>query len=347
MKAPFPAPIYRAGSNSYEIDNCLPQITAQDKGKIELHAQSKGHYPGKRMNSKVLPGLSSIGYWNCRRDQDWGLQPHRNEGVEIVFLETGSMGFEVDGKRHELHADHLTITRPWQLHRHGDPFIGRGRLSWIILDVGVRRPNQEWNWPDWLVLSRKDLAELTAKLRLGEKSVWTVSTEIRVVFREIAHCVSNWDNGRMTSRLAVAVNRLFVELHEVVTAQSPENPSEWALRRHTVDLFLRDLAESAASCSEAWTLESMAAHCGMGITSLSKYCRELVNNGPVAYLGMCRLEHAARKLRESRRTSITEIALEAGFNSSQYFATAFLRRFGMSPGVYRSLGDHAGRGPQP
>ena len=337
MNLKFPPPIYHVGADSYEIDDCQPQIEAQREGKIELHALSKGHYPGMRMNSKIMPGLSSVGYWNCRRNQDWGLRPHRNEGIEIVYLQTGSTGFEVDGDRHALKSGHLTITRPWQLHRLGNPNIGHSRLSWMILDVGVRRPDEEWKWPEWLILSQRDLSELTGKLRLGENAVWTASTEIRVAFREISHCVADWGDGLMESRLAVAVNRLLLGVHRVVVEQQMENLPELITPRYTVDLFLRDLSENPASCSLPWTLQSMATHCGMGITSLSKFCGELVNNGPVAYLGMCRLEHAAKGLRENQRTSVTDIAMGAGFNSSQYFATAFQRRFGMAPRAYRLL----------
>jgi AraC family L-rhamnose operon regulatory protein RhaS len=335
MKSTSPAPIYQSGVDAYRIDDCEAQLAAQREGKIELHALSKGHYPGKRMNSKILPGLNSVGFWNSRRHQDWGLRAHRNEGVEIVLLETGAMGFEVDGEHHELHAGNLTITRPWQLHRLGDPCIGRGRLAWIILDVGVRRPNQEWNWPDWLVLSRKDLSELSRKLRLGHQAVWTSTSEIREAFRELSRCVAAYGHACVESRLAVAVNRLLVEVLALIPAQQAEERPELASRRHTVELFLRDLAENPASCSESWTIENMAAHCGMGVTSLAKYSRELVNNGPISYLGLCRLEHAARELVTNQRVSVTEVAMAIGFNSSQYFATAFQRRFGVTPGEYR------------
>jgi len=339
MPSSVRAPIYHFGADSYRIDDCLPQIRAQEEGKIEMHALSSGHYPGKRMKSKDLAGLSSVGCWDCRRDQDWGLQPHRNEGIEIVFLETGAMGFEVDGESHPLHAGQLTITRPWQLHRLGDPYIGRGRLCWLILDVGVRRPNQDWKWPDWLVLSPKDLAELSRRLRLGNRSVWTAGAGVREVFREISRCVVDWGSEeRLRSRLAVGVNRLLVELLDTIADEPADELPDLAIRRHTVELFLRDLADNPASCAKAWTLESMAAHCGMGITSLSKYSRELVNEGPVAYLSMCRLKHAARDLLEKPRISVTDIALGVGFNSSQYFATSFLKRFGITPSEYRKRG---------
>lgn len=332
----FPAPIYRSDSEQYEIDTCAPQIEAIETGKIELHAISKGHYPGKRMKSNILPGLVNIGFWNCRRAQDWGLNSHRNEGLEIVFLETGGMGFEVDGQIHQLQAGNLTITRPWQLHRLGDPHIGRGRLFWLIFDVGVRRPDQDWKWPSWIVLSPEDLAELTRKLRHGEQSVWMANPRIHDAFKQMGESVLAWPDARTTSRLAVAVNRLMVELLDVLTEQQTDESAQLASRRRTVEFFLNDLARNPASSAEAWTLHTMAKHCGMGITTMTKYCRELVNNGPMAFLNQCRLEHAARVLRHEPALSITEIAMRSGFNSSQYFATSFRKRYRMTPISYRN-----------
>ena len=107
-------------------------------------------------------------------------------------------------------------------------------------------------------------------------------------------------------------------------------------RRRTVELFLNDLLENPASCAEPWSLEGIAAQCGMGVTAMAKYCKQLVNIGPMAYLNQCRLEHAARALRESPGISVTEIAMRFGFNSSQYFATLFRKRHQMTPVQYRA-----------
>jgi AraC-like DNA-binding protein len=88
--------------------------------------------------------------------------------------------------------------------------------------------------------------------------------------------------------------------------------------------------------AQPWTLQQMARHCGMGITTFSQYCRELVNTGPVDYLNQCRLNRAACEILESPARPITEIAFTNGFNSSQYFATAFRKRFKTTPRDYRS-----------
>lgn len=331
----FPSPIYQNESDRYEIDTCEAQFKAMRQGKIELRALSKGHYPGTRINLNILPGLTNVGYWNSRRMQDWGLEAHRNEGLELAFLETGELGFEVDGGKHALHAGQMTVTRPWQLHRLGNPHIGRGRLSWMILDVGVWRPNQEWVWPEWVVLSARDKEELSRKLRQGERSVWVANAAMRQVFRDMAECVVGWKNQRMESRLTVVINRALVELLEMLASQKTVESPELMTRRRTVELFLKDLATNPLSSAMPWSLAEMAEQCGMGVTAMSKYCRELVNNGPMHYLNMCRLDHAASLLRADSDSSITDVALAAGFNSSQYFATCFRRRYQTTPVAYR------------
>jgi AraC family L-rhamnose operon regulatory protein RhaS len=289
------------------------------------------------MNPSVLPGLTTVGFWSCQGEQDWGLDPHRNEGLEIVFLETGGMGFEVNGRTHMLNAGNLTVTRPWQLHKLGDPNIGQGRLYWVVLDVGVRRPNQDWRWPDWVVLSKADLTDLTRKLRRGEQAVWMANPRMREIFRDVAECVIHWEEPRVQSRLTVTVNRLLVELLDILTEQQLEESPELTSRRRTVELFLKDLAENPMSAAEPWILPEMAAQCGMGVTAMAKYCLELVNSGPMAYLNLCRLKHAARMLHDYPQKTVTEVAMICGFNSSQYFATVFRKRYQMTPKAYRAV----------
>lgn len=335
------APIYRGRRSRFEIDSCAPQSAAVRGGKIQMHALSKGHYPGVVLRPDQLPGIASIGFWNGVGTQDWGLESHRNEGLEICFLETGTMAFSAEAKNFELSSGHITITRPWQLHKLGAPNIGPGKLHWLILDVRVRRPNQDWRWPRWVTLTADDKAELTRKLRHNENAVWQSSPEIATAFRNLSQGVLHWPQPHTESRMLVWLNLLLAGILTALSEQETHQNPELTSRRRTVELFLRDLAANAASSSQPWTLGKMAEHCGMGITAFSKYGRELVNNGPMEYLNHCRLDHAARQLRQDPARPITEIAFQHGFNSSQYFATVFRQRFQQSPGVWRKA--RAGR----
>lgn len=331
MEQPPLKPIYQERRKQYQIDSCEPQLRAVQQGKIQLHALTKGHYPGAMLSDEILPGLNSIGFWDGAGPQDWGLDEHRNEGVEITFLETGKMGFMVDGRWFELGPGRLTITRPWQLHKLGNPNIGPGRMHWLILDVGVRRPNQDWRWPDWLMLTREDLAVLTRKLRYNERPVWKATPEIAQTFQRISQGILEWQQPHAVSRMIINLNQLLVSILDALTAQQADENPELISRRRTVELFLHDLAEHPASAAGEWTLDQMAKQCGMGVTAFSKYARELVNTGPMEFLSQCRLDRAARQLREHPDRSVTDVAFANGFNSSQYFATCFRRRFRMTP----------------
>lgn len=324
-------PTYQTRHERYEIDRCEPQNRAVREGKIELYALSKGHYPGTPVPENVLPGLSSIGFWNAGAAQDWGLDSHRNEGIEISFLETGTMVFTADQKKFNLRAGHFTITRPWQLHKLGEPNIGPGRVHWLILDVNVRRPHQNWRWPKWVILTKDDLAELTRKLRTNENPVWNSTPAIAHSFRELARNVEAWDQPHSVSRLAVYANQLLVGILDALSKQQHSENEQLTTHRRTIELFLRDLEQGRVDVSHPWSLDQMAKQCGMGVTAFSKYCREIVNSGPVEFLNHCRLNVAARKLREGNGLSITDVAFACGFNSSQYFATCFRQRFQISP----------------
>lgn len=329
------SPVYRDRRTTYGIDTCAPQRRAIADGKIGFHALARGSYPGTPIPRAVLPGLSSVGTIDARGEQDWGFEPHRNEGIEIVLLETGHMPLIVDDRSYPLKAGSVTVTRPWQLHSMGDPTLGTGLLHWLIIDVGVRHPNQPWRWPAWVMLDPADIRELTDKLRLNENPAWKTTPDLTHSFREIADCVRQYRGKGTLSRLTIHLNHLLLSLLEALRTQSKQDYPELITRERTVDLFLKELAATPEALRHPWTLESMAGHCGMKTTAFTTHCRRLTNLSAVDYLNRCRLEWAARRLRQEPTVPVTSIALDCGFNTSQYFATRFQKRYGCTPRDYR------------
>jgi AraC family L-rhamnose operon regulatory protein RhaS len=301
-------PIYQAQKRTYVVDTCEPQRRAIDEGKIEFHALTHGHYPGERLKRGTLSGVSSMGYWDAVGPQDWGLEAHRNEGIEIVLLETGGMPFSVDKSRYDLTAGDLTITRPWQLHRLGSPDIGPGRLHWVIFDVGVRRPDQAWRWPSWVSITPEDLDELTTLLRHNETPVWRSTPAARCAFGRIAEAIKDRDTPNRISRIQVELSVLLLEILQMLRSQGGEGDPGLTSAQRTVALFLEDLEHNPASLARQWTLKEMAEHCGMKVTAFTKYCRKITNTSPAKYLARCRLNRAAHLLANEPQITITRIA---------------------------------------
>ena len=330
-------PIFRDGPDTYHADRCRPLVEAANHGAVRLVSLVRGHYPGRELPANCLPGVKTVGFWDATTEQDWGLDWHRNEGIEITYLETGSLAFAADQSTYRLHAGDVTVTRPWQRHCVGNPNVSAGRLHWLILDLGVRRPNQEWKWPSWVVLCKQDLSDLTNLLRHNEHPVWKSSTEIRECFSQLGRTVERVREGDTPSRLTVKVNELFVLLLELLKEQSLRLEESLSTSRRTVELFLADLRGYREHLAEEWTVEKMAQSCGLGVTRFIHYTKEIVNMTPLQYLGFCRLRAASSMLREAPGMNITAVALACGFSSGQYFANKFRQLYGHSPREHRRI----------
>lgn len=329
-------PIYQEQGATYQPDTCLPVRRAAESGQLWHKALVRGHYPGIRLPPKALPGVKVVGCWNAAHRQDWGLDWHRNEGVELTFLESGKLGFAVEGHESHLQAGDMTVTRPWQRHRVGDPEVGAGRLHFLILDVGVRRPHQAWRWPPWIVLTSADLRQLTDILRHNEQPVWRATAEVARTFVRIGATVEADHEGSSVSGLAVHINHLFLALLEMFRHEQVRLDESLSSTRRTVELFWGDLCGNEGHLAMEWTVRGMARRCGMGVTNFIHHSKQLVNMTPMQYLSHCRLDMAARLLKERRDRSITDIAMGCGFASSQYFATLFRRNFGVTPRAFRA-----------
>jgi AraC family L-rhamnose operon regulatory protein RhaS len=136
--------------------------------------------------------------------------------------------------------------------------------------------------------------------------------------------------------MAVHLNLLLIGVLDALVEQQTHENERLTSRKQEVEIFFHGLKDGGIDLGEQWTLDRMASHCHMGVTAFSKYCREMVNIGPMEYLNQCRLERAAQQLSARPGLSITEVAFANGFNSSQYFATRFRRQFKVSPSRFVS-----------
>lgn len=323
---------FKDGQIIYHANTCDPLTRAADKGEIKMEAISRSSYPGQRLTKSQLPGLCSLGYWDAGKKQNWGLDWHRNEGIEICYVASGTIDFFVDDKRYKLEAGDLTLTRPWQEHKLGDPNLTENKLLWIIIDVEVRQPHSTWKWPDWLILSRKDIKELTSYVQLNEDPVVRANKEIGNCFDKLQKLIDAKDPDRDESRFTLRINELLISIHSFLKEEKRPMDESLIQADRSVKLFLDSLNEQL---EVDWSLESMALRCELGRTRFSHYCRKLTNKTPLVYLNHLRVQKAARLLRETS-LSAQEIADQCGFHSSQYFSTQFKKFFKQTPNNYRN-----------
>lgn len=323
---------FRSDNELYHADTCEPLKAAAARGDLQLAALGRGSYPGTRLPDGDLKEILMVGCWNAASNQNWGLDWHCNEGLEIGHLAAGSLPFCIDQKVFGLKPGDLTITRPWQRHRVGNPEVPANHYSWLIMDVNMRRPNQPWHWPHWLLLPDSGLQRLTNLLRQNEQPVWHGNREISRCFGQIDETVALGDSMASRTRLKIRINELIVLLAELLECSKPRLDESLAGSERTVLLFLEALPRRL---DEPWSLDSMAEACGLGRTHFAHYCRKITNMPPMEHLTCRRIDAAARLLIDAPEASVTEIAFRCGFQSSQYFARVFREHHGHSPSAHR------------
>jgi AraC family transcriptional activator of pyochelin receptor len=78
------------------------------------------------------------------------------------------------------------------------------------------------------------------------------------------------------------------------------------------------------------SLLGLAVRVGINKNKLNRGFQQVFGTSVFSYLRACRLEHA-RDLLESKKMSVTEVALEVGYSQQSAFSRAFIKHFGTSP----------------
>jgi hypothetical protein len=85
---------------------------------------------------------------------------------------------------------------------------------------------------------------------------------------------------------------------------------------------------------EPLPVERLARESGLSVSRFKSRFRAESGFPPAEFVLRRRIERASRLLSSSHGT-VLEVALQSGFTSSQYFASAFRRVTGMTPTAFR------------
>jgi len=88
--------------------------------------------------------------------------------------------------------------------------------------------------------------------------------------------------------------------------------------------------------SKEWTLDELTAIAHMSRSNLMRVFRKATGQTPIEYLLRLRIQKTMELLRNTD-LSITEIAMEVGFNDSNYFTRQFRKIVGKSPSKFREF----------
>jgi AraC-like DNA-binding protein len=242
---------------------------------------------------------------------------HRN-AFEICFLVKGRQTYRVGGRDYRLRGGDVFLTFPDELHSTGDAPQEKGALYWMNLRLPRRGGS-------FVGLPGKQGRAILRELLEIPSHHFPGSPEMKDHLDAITRLY-----GEPVAPLGAA--RIFNHLHafllEVIRCSrrpSPVRPRE---------SFQPILDRIARHPDETPRVPELAARAGLSVARFSARFKEETGVPPAEYILRAKVEEARRRLEQGRHT-VTQIAYDLGFSSSQYFATAFKRLQGRSPGELR------------
>lgn len=291
---------------------------------VRQNGGSFANMPGARRQSfeqsrLLLPELLHLGHHVSRHAGKYGLEPHEHpSAIEICFLYRGVLDWWVGDQVHHLTSGRVFVTQPGEPHGGVDDALHACELFWLQ----VRVPKQGV-LPG---LPRAEMKSLSDQLTPLTRRSFSVSPAVNEAFAElIQEHVEPRPLGRVAAR--AALHRLLVTL-----LRDAEDPSRGPLISSPISdvmHWLRGVNHATPSVAD------MADRVGMSVTHFHRRFAEEVGLTPGDWITRQRIAKA-RARPSGSDDSVTQIAMDAGFGSSQSFATCFRRITGLSPSEYRS-----------
>lgn len=271
------------------------------------------------LSARGVFGVPLFGRYNYTRAHP-GLPVHRHrDAVEICFLVKGRQTYRVDGRNYRLRGGDVFITFPNERHSTGESPEEKGILYWMTL-----------KWPRkrdfFLGLSDAHSARLyQSLLRLKVRHFrgsWKMKKHLDTI-------TTLWhERGSSLQRVEIA-NQVVAYLIEVLAA------AHSAPRRTTTESFQTIRHYIEEHLAEPLSIPVLAARARLSIPRFKARFKEEYGVPPGEYIARLRIQKACGRLAQGQGT-ITEIAYDLGFSTSQYFATVFKRYTGQRPSAFRT-----------
>lgn len=268
-----------------------------------------------------------------------GSEPQRALGLTLLRLARGRTRWSVEGRSYEMREGQVLFLFP------GQTFGGLESTESVPIRVErILLPSAASLTPaileKKLPFSRKDATACLSALKDSPAPTVKLDPDTAQVFGEM---VAQAKKSALTALESAHQRACLVHLLTgiALAAQRQDSPSGGVSpAEYHVAVFLKKLEQT---CEEEWTLESMAEGAGFKRSRFGEICRQLTGESPTIYLNRLRVRRSRKLLRETD-LSVTQIAFNCGFSSSQYFAKIFRRFQGHEPSHYRRISREMRRG---
>ena len=252
-----------------------------------------------------------------------GLADHAHENAwEICFLVKGWQTYCIGESAYRLRGGDVFLTRPGERHSTGGNPEEKGELYWMILNERrLRKAGGGWD------REAKSLPAALAKLRSPHfRGSWKMKECLDEITRVFAL--------RHDSMRGIVLENLtnFFLIEVIRCGQRP------AVGGSSISL-LSVVRYLESRLEEPFDVPRLAEQSGLSIARFKARFKAEMGVPPGEFILRAKIGEACRRLRHPE-ASVTRVAYDLGFSSSQYFATVFRRFMGHAPSQHPKSRTH-------
>jgi len=270
--------------------------------------------------------IISYGRFQCTE-----LAPHKNRGMEITYIEKGMLEWMAEGVPEKVESGSIYFTLPWQVHGSVNPKEPGNTIWHVLFHLGkdYPTPHSRFSFPRTFGFSKEEMQILSSTFAATGRHCYPATPSMRSLMPTLINELQSTHELR-DAHSRTLLRAILVELKRIVSGEVVDAGHHTYSEQRVQAL----IARLPTRCDQQWTLAEMADHCGIQRTQLGKVFQKLTGSTPMEYLFRIRMERAKTLLRETD-IKITDIALECGYGTSQYFANTFKQATGATPSEYR------------
>lgn len=244
--------------------------------------------------------------YDARIFEDRSFQPHFHRHYELIYIFSGCMEVMIDSRRALLHTGDFALTLSNEVHQY----------------------NTVGNCKYWIGVFSADYVPEFHRVvqgKTGSTSSFRCESSILAYLQQ--YVLTEWQEGvpdyfTLTPGLLLACGQY------LRSTQLIDRDNQAYARMNDIADYIN------ANFRSRLTLQDVATALGYDYYYTSRLFRRIFRVSFNDYLNDCRFTYAAQALRCSDG-SITDIALDSGFQSIRSFNDVFQKKTGMSPAQYR------------
>lgn len=266
-----------------------------------------------------INNLTTVGRINYLKAQD-PLEDHiHKDSMEICYLARGRQVYIVKDKLYFLKGGDVFITFPDEVHSTGINAEEKSILYYVIIDV-------ENNLDCFLGYKDGDGRKLAKALNSisrtnrhfkGCKELKTILDELFVLY----------NSNKPFKKIAAQglVSRFFIKIIELRNNSKQNLPED----------ILGSINLINDNIQYEFQLDELASLANLSLSRFKQKFKEATGIPPGEYILRAKIDYSKQLLRDTNN-SITEIAHQLSFSSSQYYATVFKKFKNITPSDFRN-----------